>query len=196
MEKELFSPPPTFCFTKDIACGIMESYSSYKIIASYYLFNISIFHYIYLLLLHVDYIVSRWTYLSCGDCFCAPGPEAAGMGPGWKAWLGEVVAERALWGDPWADWEGEAEPERCPPAAGGDYTWIRHSALQLVLWASTQTNGGKNLSYLVWAAWSVEEQTQLLLSRAGWFIVWNTNNITIVEVGTKTWSFLILQKNI
>lgn len=36
-----------------------------------------------------------WTYFSCGDCFGAPGPEEAGMGPGWKAWLGEVVADRA-----------------------------------------------------------------------------------------------------
>lgn len=40
------------------------------------------------------------------------------MGPGWKAWLGEVVADRARWGEPWADWEGEAEAERCPPAGG------------------------------------------------------------------------------
>lgn len=55
------------------------------------------------------------TYLSCGDCFWAPGPEEAGMGPGWKAWLGDVVAERARWGEPWADWDGEAEDERCPP---------------------------------------------------------------------------------
>lgn len=58
-----------------------------------------------------------FTYFSWGDCFCAPGPEEAGMGPGWKAWLGEVVAERALWGEPWADWDGEAEAERCPPEA-------------------------------------------------------------------------------
>lgn len=36
-------------------------------------------------------------YLSCGP---GPGPEDAGIGPGWKAWLGEVVAERARWGDP------------------------------------------------------------------------------------------------
>ncbi len=59
-----------------------------------------------------------WTYFSCGDCFWAPGPVEAGMGPGWKAWLGEVVAERVRWGEPWADWEGEAEAERCPPAGG------------------------------------------------------------------------------
>lgn len=38
------------------------------------------------------------------------------MGPGWKAWLGEVVAERARCGDPWADCDGEAEAERWPPA--------------------------------------------------------------------------------
>lgn len=56
-----------------------------------------------------------WTYLRWGDCFWDPGPEEAGMGPGWKAWLGEVVAERALWGEPWADCDGEAEAERCPP---------------------------------------------------------------------------------
>lgn len=36
-----------------------------------------------------------FSYLSCGDCLDAPGPEDAGMGPGWKAWLGDVVAERA-----------------------------------------------------------------------------------------------------
>ena len=58
------------------------------------------------------------TYFSCGDCFWDPGPVAAGMGPGWKAWLGEVVADRARWGEPWADGEGEAEAERCPPAGG------------------------------------------------------------------------------
>lgn len=57
-------------------------------------------------------------YFSCGDCFWAPGPEVAGMGPGWKAWLGEVVADRARWGEPWADWDGDAEAERCPPAGG------------------------------------------------------------------------------
>lgn len=52
----------------------------------------------------------HWSYLSCGACFCEPGP-AVGMGPGWKAWLGEVVAERARWGEAWPDWE----PERGPP---------------------------------------------------------------------------------
>lgn len=58
------------------------------------------------------------TYFSWGGCFWEPVPVAAGggIGPGWKAWLGEVLAERARWGEPCADWEGESEPERCPPA--------------------------------------------------------------------------------
>lgn len=80
------------------------------------------------------------TYFSWGDCFCAPGPEEAGMGPGWKAWLGEVVAERALWGEPWADWDGEAEAERCPPEAIWAHVELIYSTrtlLKLVLCCST-----------------------------------------------------------
>lgn len=46
------------------------------------------------------------------------------MGPGWKAWLGEVLAERALCGEPWVDWDGEAEAERCPPATANTYLHI------------------------------------------------------------------------
>ena len=69
---------------------------------------------------------TRLTYFSWGGCFWAPGPEVAGMGPGWKAWLGEVLAERALWGEPWADWDGEAEAERFPPEHQ-THTLYRHT---------------------------------------------------------------------
>lgn len=44
----------------------------------------------------VKLFVSDCDLFSCGDCFPAPGPEEAGMGPGWNAWLGDVVADRAL----------------------------------------------------------------------------------------------------
>ena len=58
-----------------------------------------------------------WPYFSCGGCFweAPPGPEA-GMGPGWKAWLGEVDADRARCGEAWADWDGEPAADRGPPA--------------------------------------------------------------------------------
>lgn len=71
------------------------------------------------------------------------------MGPGWKAWLGEVVAERARCGDPWADWDGEADAERCPPAEGTEQVAFQHGRA-----VAGATAGTKGLSYLVWAATS------------------------------------------
>lgn len=60
--------------------------------------------------------MAKETHLSSGVCFWeAPAEPEAGIGPGWKAWLGEVVAERARCGEPWADCDGEPEAERGPP---------------------------------------------------------------------------------
>lgn len=117
-------------------------------------------------LVRVIIITPVQTYFSCGDCFWAPGPEEAGIGPGWKAWLGEVVAERARWGEPWADWDGEAEAERCPPAIIGTcnshVASLIHSSrtlLQPVTRCSNQKPTNSD-TYLVWAVWSVEEGAQ------------------------------------
>lgn len=115
-------------------------------------------------------IVELQSYFSCGDCFWAPGPDEAGMGPGWKAWLGEVVADRARWGEPWADWEGEAVLERCPPVGHThkhtSALWTQHSHIE---WC----NNEERVSYLVGAVMSVKRNIKRVIwtwSITTWYI--------------------------